>query len=64
MFLTPAHSRKRRNITTPEELREVAIACVSCHAAIEILPEAEMTRIVREIIARRFDIETHPLKNN
>ena len=56
-FLTPAHSKKRRNITTPEELREVCIACCHCHQEIEMLPEAEMTAIVRDTISNR----THPV---
>lgn len=56
-FLTPAHSRKRRNITTPEGLREIVIACVHCHQAIELLPEAEMEAIVQGVIAARL----HPV---
>lgn len=53
LFLGFAHSKKRRNITTQAEREEVALACVACHQLIEIGPEAEMTQIVREIIAKR-----------
>lgn len=52
-MLTPAHSLKRRNCTTPELLREVIIACVECHSELEILPERAMALRVREIIAAR-----------
>lgn len=52
-FLTPCHSLKRRNCTTPELLREIIIACQSCHAKLEIMPEFRMAFCVREIIAIR-----------
>lgn len=55
--LTPAHSLKRRNITTPEQLREVAIACFICHAKLELLHEPEMTKAVQQAIAARPDWE-------
>lgn len=57
MYLTPAHSKKRRNITTPEELREVIIGCVHCHSLIELMPEIQMTEIVRNTISNRI----HPI---
>lgn len=50
--LTFAHSKKRRNIG-PGELEEACLACIVCHDAIEILPEEEMTTIVRGVISRR-----------
>lgn len=57
MFLTPAHSLKRRNCVTVELLSEVVLACQSCHAAIEILKEAHMATVVRGII----DARLHPV---
>jgi hypothetical protein len=48
-----AHSRKRRNIITPEQLREAVIACNHCHSIIERWPESKMGDFVREILARR-----------
>lgn len=51
-YLGFAHSKKRRHITG-DELHEVALLCVNAHEFIERLPEAEMTQIVREIIAAR-----------
>ena len=35
MFLGFAHTRKRRWITTEEQLREVVLACQNCHTKIE-----------------------------
>lgn len=52
-FLTPAHGLKRRNCTTPALLREVVIACQSCHSFLEIMPEYRMQLRVREIIDAR-----------
>lgn len=45
------HSLKRRNITSPELLREAILGCNSCHQRLELLPESEMARIVREILS-------------
>ncbi len=53
MFLTPMHSLKRRNITTPEKLREVCLACQHCHAIGELLPEREMEALVMRTIDAR-----------
>lgn len=52
-FLTPMHSLKRRNITTPEELREVIIACQNCHAIGELMKEPDMELLVQRTIANR-----------
>lgn len=52
-YLTPAHSLKRRNCVTAALLSEVVIACVNCHAEIEILKEADMCAKVRAIIDAR-----------
>ena len=51
--LSFAHSRKRRNISG-DELFEVALLCIEpCHRQLELLPEAEMTLKIKEIIAFR-----------
>ena len=51
-FLTPAHSKKRRNIIGLE-IAEVCLACVPCHAKLELMKEADMTAAIRDIINRR-----------
>lgn len=52
-MLSFAHSKKRRNIVGAE-LEECALACTTCHDVLENeYGEAEMTRLVREIIAAR-----------
>ncbi len=53
MFLTPMHSLKRRNITTPEKLREVCLACQHCHAIGEMMKECDMEALVVRTIAAR-----------
>lgn len=53
-LLDLAHSKKRRKIENEEELGEVALLCRKCHDFIEYkLPQPEMERVVKEIIARR-----------
>lgn len=47
-----AHAKKRRNLK-PHELGEVILACNPCHDQIEILPETEMTKVVRGVITKR-----------
>ena len=49
--LSFCHSRKRRNITTQEQLEEVILGCTPCHDRLEVNPEME--RIVKEIINAR-----------
>ncbi len=51
-FLSFAHSKKRRHIVG-DELSEVALLCIPCHSGVELLPEAEMTTLIRNIIATR-----------
>jgi len=53
LFLTPAHSLKRRNCVTEELLAEVAIACQSCHEKLELMLESEMAKHVLAAIAAR-----------
>lgn len=48
-----AHSLKRRNITTPEQLREAVLACNHCHDIIERWTEKEMGDLVRERLKAR-----------
>ncbi len=50
--LSFAHSKKRLNLK-PHELSEVILCCTPCHQKIEILPEKEMTKIVRSVIRLR-----------
>ncbi len=49
-----AHTLKRRNIRTPEEFREVALACNVCHDVIESGSPEEMAATVRLVIASRL----------
>jgi hypothetical protein len=56
--LTPAHSLKRRHITSRTQMREVAILCVGCHAHYELQGEAKMYPAILAIIARRPDLLT------
>ncbi len=51
-YLGFAHSKKRRNITG-DEMYEVALLCNFCHEVAERLPEAEMTILIKQIIAAR-----------
>lgn len=53
MFLGFAHRLKRRFITDDEELKVVALLCVSCHDRIEHKSHAEMYEIVTEIVEKR-----------
>jgi len=48
-----AHSRKRRNVTTPELLEECALTCNVCHDIAEAWPEEKMMAFVRRVIADR-----------
>lgn len=52
-FLTPAHSLKRRHITSRTQMREVALSCQPCHEALELTGEAKMYPAIRAIIAGR-----------
>lgn len=53
--LTFAHRAKRRFITTPAELRRVALLCYVCHQAIEGLGHKPMFDIITFIISHRTD---------
>lgn len=48
-----AHTLKRRNITTPQQLAEVILACNNCHDILEGLGESAMQDSIREIISQR-----------
>jgi hypothetical protein len=48
-----AHTKKRRNITTEEGLREVALACNRCHDIVEAFSEDIMCYYIRNVIAAR-----------
>lgn len=57
MYLGFAHTKKRRNITTPEDLRRVVLACQPCHNIVEYMciqyTGKTMTNFLEEIIQRR-----------
>jgi hypothetical protein len=54
LFITPAHSRKRELIQTPEQMAELAWACDPCHKFLDQkMSHAEMEQTVKEAIARR-----------
>lgn len=54
-WLSFAHSKKRRFITTDAELRECALACTPCHNELDLrMTHAEMYDAVRNVIARRL----------
>jgi len=52
-----AHTKKRRDIKTPEDLREVVLACNPCHAIVERHCQeyfgVDMLVFLRGIIERR-----------
>lgn len=51
-FLGFAHAKKRRMLTKGD-LGVVVLACNYCHDQIEVLPHAEMERIIMAIISAR-----------
>ena len=57
MYLGFAHTKKRRNITTPEDLRRVVLACQPCHHVVEYScvqhTGKPMTPYLEEIILER-----------
>ena len=54
-WLSFAHSRKRRFITTEEQLREVGLACIPCHVELdERMSHEEMEEAVLKAIHRRI----------
>jgi len=54
LYLSPAHSRKRREIETKEQYFEICWACGYCAAYLdEKMSHAEMEIAVKEIIQRR-----------
>ena len=53
MFLTLAHSKRRRKIEDDIELKEVIWGCSKCHEQLDSLPQDETERIVKKIIAKR-----------
>jgi hypothetical protein len=52
LYITPAHSRKRTRIETPEQMAELAWACDICHK-IQKMSHAEMETTVKAAIERR-----------
>lgn len=54
--LSFAHRIKRRFITTEQELKIVALACLNCHNIIEAQGHEKMARAVDQAIANRISI--------
>lgn len=56
-YLGFAHTKKRNNIHTPEELRRVVLACQPCHNIVEYMciqyTGKTMTNYLEEIIQKR-----------
>ena len=52
-YLTLAHSKKRRNIQTEEDLKQVCIMCSTCHSIVESWKEAHMEHYIKQIIEKR-----------
>jgi hypothetical protein len=53
VMLSFAHGKKRRNLTVEELEKLVALACINCHTILELKPEEEMEKAVREVIKKR-----------
>jgi hypothetical protein len=56
-YLGFAHTKKRRNIKTPQDLRRVVLACEPCHAVVEYhcreTTGQSMTEYLEGIIKKR-----------
>ncbi len=52
-FLSWAHSKKSRFITTDKDWQEAARSCLCCHQKIEAMSHAEMKRLVVAAIKKR-----------
>lgn len=60
LYLSPAHSRKRREIETREQYFEICWACENCHRKLdEQMSHAEMEQAVKWVIERREQIDTY-----
>lgn len=55
LYLTPAHSRKRRFIETAEQYAEIAWLCTNCHLKAERMPHEEMEKFICGLIEARTD---------
>lgn len=53
LYLTLAHSKKRRDIKTPEELREVALLCSTCHGIVDAWKKENTEFFIKRIIQNR-----------
>lgn len=53
LFLTLAHSKKRRHIQNSLELAEIALLCQHCHNIIEGWKESDMEVYVKKIVQDR-----------
>lgn len=52
-YLSWAHSKKSRFITTDKDWQEAARSCLACHDVAESMSHAEMKRLILEAIAKR-----------
>lgn len=53
LFLTLAHSKKRRNIESTEELKEVALLCQGCHSIVDAWKPEHTEKYIKMLIERR-----------
>lgn len=60
MYLGFAHTKKRRNIYTTDDLRRVVLACSGCHSVVEYRCQEffgmSMTEYLETIIERRNEL--------
>ncbi len=56
LFLSFAHSKKRRDIYTQEDMEKVILTCQSCHHFIEVLGNRKIFTM-EEIVERVIEIE-------
>lgn len=53
MFLTFAHSRKRRNIESAEQLKEIALLCSTCHSIVDRWKPENTEYYIKQLIEKR-----------
>lgn len=53
MFLTFAHSRRRRNIENAEQLKEIALLCSTCHSIVDGWKPEHTEYYIKQLIDKR-----------
>lgn len=53
MFLTLAHSKKRRDIKDAAELKEVALLCSTCHDIVDAWKKDHTEYYIKQLIEKR-----------